>query len=170
MADLRLISLDDVVIFPGMPVTLSADVRGEERVFLVARRGGGYATVGVVAEAVEPSGRGRKLVSFIALHRGIPGAAHTDPHGISCSVQPRSVSVAVDSEPDEVVVIALPVVSPVLATSGGTSYAITHDVSARAANALRITAAASRRPCALDRRALREDGARGSSSSTRIFA
>src|SRR5688572_29229900 len=99
MADLRLISLDDVVIFPGMPVTLSADVRGEERVFLVTRRGSGYARVGVVAEAVAPSGRGRKPISFIALHRGIPGAAHTDQDGV--------LRVQVDERPDVMPAAAL---------------------------------------------------------------
>ena len=53
MTTLKLISLDDMVVFPGMPVTLPADVGSETRVFLMPRRGSGYAKVGVVAEVSE---------------------------------------------------------------------------------------------------------------------
>src|SRR5580700_10858261 len=93
MTPLKLVSLDDVVVFPGMPVTLPADGDGDVRVLLIPRRGSGYAKVGVVAELSErvpPAGRG--LVSFMALHRGVPGAAHTDRDGV--------LRVEVDERPD----------------------------------------------------------------------
>jgi hypothetical protein len=53
MTRLRLISLDDTVVFPGMAATLPVDVGGETRVLLVSRRGSVYAKVGVVAEVSE---------------------------------------------------------------------------------------------------------------------
>jgi len=55
MATLKLVPLDDVAVFPGMPVTLSADVGTEQRVLLVPQRGNRYAKVGVVA-ANAPNG------------------------------------------------------------------------------------------------------------------
>src|SRR5213596_2109335 len=83
MAPLKLVSLDDVVVFPGMPVTLPADGGGDARVLLIPRRGSGYAKVGVVAEISERvASGGRGLASFMALHRAVPGAAHTDPDGV----------------------------------------------------------------------------------------
>jgi ATP-dependent Lon protease len=78
-----LISLDDTVVFPGMPVTLSLDPGGDKRVFLMPREGGEYSKVGVVAEVTERvqlPGRGF-AVSVMALHRGVPGAAETDRDG-----------------------------------------------------------------------------------------
>jgi ATP-dependent Lon protease len=81
-ADLKLVPLDDVVVFPGMPVTLPADVAGDKRVFLIPRRGSGYAKVGVVAEVTERAAiAGRGIASFMPLHRGVPGAAHTSEDG-----------------------------------------------------------------------------------------
>src|SRR5882724_2119445 len=93
MTPLKLVSLDDVVVFPGMPVTLPADGDDDARVLLIPRRGSGYAKVGVVAEVSERvvSG-GRGLASFMALHRGMPGAAHTDRDGV--------LRVEVDERPD----------------------------------------------------------------------
>jgi ATP-dependent Lon protease len=92
MAPLKLVSLADVVVFPGMPVTLPAD-GGDARVLLIPRRGSGYAKVGVVAEIAERvASGGRGLASFMALHRAVPGAAHTDPDGV--------LRVAVDERPD----------------------------------------------------------------------
>jgi ATP-dependent Lon protease len=82
MAHLKLIPLDDAVVFPGMPVTLPADVGGETRVFLIPQRGSGYAKVGVVAEVTERVALGgRSIASFMPLHRGVPGAAQTGPDG-----------------------------------------------------------------------------------------
>ena len=93
MTPLKLVSLDDVVVFPGMPVTLPADVDGDTRVLLIPRRGSGYAKVGVVAEVSERvASGGRGFASFMALHRGVPGAAHTDPDGV--------LRVEVDERPD----------------------------------------------------------------------
>src|ERR1700730_14430887 len=94
MTRLKLISLDDTVVFPGMTATLPVDVDGETRVLLISRRGGGYAKVGVVAEVSERvplAGRGH-AVSLLGLHRGVPGAANTDQHG--------HLHVDVDERPD----------------------------------------------------------------------
>jgi len=83
MTRLTLISLDDTVVFPGMPVTLALDVAHETHVFLMPRQGNRYAKVGVVAEITERvqlPGRGT-AVSLIGRHRGVPGAAQTDSDG-----------------------------------------------------------------------------------------
>src|SRR6202163_3100892 len=93
MTPLKLVSLDDVVVFPGMPVTLPADGDGDVRVLLVSRRGSGYARVGVVAEVLERVPRGGPgVASLVGLHRGVPGAAHTDQDG--------ALRVEVDERPD----------------------------------------------------------------------
>src|SRR6195256_1773293 len=93
MAHLKLVPLDDVVVFPGMPVTLPADVGGETRVFLIPQRGSGYAKIGVVAEVTERVALGgRSVASFMPLHRGLPGAAQTGPDG--------GLRVQVDERPD----------------------------------------------------------------------
>ena len=83
MASYKLISLDETVVFPGMPVTLSVDLSSDERVLLLPKRGREYAKVGVVAEVTERvklPGRGF-AVSLMGLHRAIPGAASTDADG-----------------------------------------------------------------------------------------
>jgi ATP-dependent Lon protease len=93
MTRLKLVALDDVVVFPGMPVMLPAAGDSDTRVLLIPRRGSGYARVGVVAEVSERvASGGRGLASFMALHRGVPGAAHTDPAGV--------LRVEVDERPD----------------------------------------------------------------------
>jgi ATP-dependent Lon protease len=89
MAALKLVPLHDAVVFPGMPVTLPADISSDTRVLLIPRRGNGYAKVGVVAEVLE---RGRGVASLMGLHRGVPGAAHTDQDGV--------LRVEVDERPD----------------------------------------------------------------------
>ena len=84
MNRLRIISLDDTVVFPGMPVTVSADVGSDDRVLLVPRQQNTYARVGVVAEVSERvrlAGRGL-AVSLTALHRAIPGRAAADEEGV----------------------------------------------------------------------------------------
>jgi len=84
MNRLRIVPLDDAVVFPGMPVTLSVDVGRDEQVLLVPRRDSTYASVGVVADVSERmrlAGRGL-AVSLTALHRGIPGAASADGDGV----------------------------------------------------------------------------------------
>ena len=83
MTRLTLISLDDTVVFPGMPVTLALDAGNDKQIFLMPRHGNTYAKVGVVAEVTERvqlPGRGY-AVSLKGLHRGVPGAAQTDPDG-----------------------------------------------------------------------------------------
>src|SRR5438094_3969788 len=83
MTRLRLVSLDDTVVFPGMPVTLSFDAGTDARVFLIPRQDAKYAKAGVVAEVTERvqlPGRGF-AVSVMGLHRGVPGAAQTDRDG-----------------------------------------------------------------------------------------
>src|SRR3954454_6601649 len=96
MNRLRIIPLDDTVVFPGMAVTLTADVGSDARVLLVPRQDNTYATVGVeaeVAERVRVPGRG-VAVSVMPLHRAVPGAAATDPDGV--------LRVDVDARPDAV--------------------------------------------------------------------
>ena len=83
MTSYRLIPLDDTVVFPGMPVTLSLKLGNDTRVLLVPRRGDEYAKVGVVAEITERvklGGRGY-AVSLMGLHRALPGAAATGRDG-----------------------------------------------------------------------------------------
>jgi ATP-dependent Lon protease len=83
MTRLMLVSLDDLVVFPGMPVTLTLDTGGDKHVLLVPRRGNEYAKVGVVAEVTERvqlPGRGF-AVSLMGVQRGVPGAAQTDGDG-----------------------------------------------------------------------------------------
>ncbi len=94
MATLRLVPLDDAVIFPGMPVTLTTvDPGSDERVLLMPRHGNHYAKVGVVAEVAERARkRGRSVTSLVALHRGVPGGASTDHEG--------ALRVEVDERPD----------------------------------------------------------------------
>jgi ATP-dependent Lon protease len=84
MNRLRIIPLDDTVVFPGMPVTLSVDVGDDTRVLLVPRHEEDYGKVGVVAEVVERvrlAGRG-VAVSLMPLHRAAPGIAAPDPSGV----------------------------------------------------------------------------------------
>jgi ATP-dependent Lon protease len=94
MTSYRLIPLDDTVVFPGMPVTLSVDPGVDTRVLLVPRRGDEYAKVGVIAEVAERiklGGRGY-AVSLMGLHRALPGAAAADRDG--------HLRVEVDERPD----------------------------------------------------------------------
>ena len=83
METLLLIPVDDSVVFPNMTVTLTVDVGDDERVLIVPRHEDAFASVGTVAEVVErvrlPGGV--KAVALNGLHRGIAGAAHTDPNG-----------------------------------------------------------------------------------------
>src|SRR5881628_3347244 len=84
MNRLRIIPLDEEVVFPGMPVTLPADVGGDAQVLLVPRQQNTYARVGVVAEVserVQLAGRGLAVL-LTALHRAIPGGAGADQDGV----------------------------------------------------------------------------------------
>jgi ATP-dependent Lon protease len=92
MPRLRLVPLDDTVVFPGMTLTLSIPVGDDREVFLVPRHGSEYAQVGTIArvvEEVELPGRGSAVV-LTGLHRGIAGAAQTDRDGtLRVEVEPR---------------------------------------------------------------------------------
>src|SRR5437899_10271611 len=95
MERLRLVPLDDTVVFPSMTVTLPVDVGQDDRVFLVPRHGGDYASVGVVAEVVDRvrlPGGGRAVV-LSGLQRGAAGAARNDPSG--------DVGVEAEAKPDQ---------------------------------------------------------------------
>ncbi|KAA0268932.1 MAG: endopeptidase La, partial [Acidobacteria bacterium] len=83
MKTLPLIPLDDVVVFPGMNLTLAIDPGAEEEVLLVPRSGDDFAAVGTVArvdEQVRLPGGGL-ATGFEGLHRGVAGAARTDLNG-----------------------------------------------------------------------------------------
>jgi ATP-dependent Lon protease len=80
---LLLVPLEDTVVFPTMDVTLPVDVGDEERVLLIPRHEGSFASVGTIARVAErvrlPGGvRGAQLEGEA---RGIAGAAHADPRG-----------------------------------------------------------------------------------------
>ncbi len=80
---LLLIPLDDTVVFPTMDVTLPVDVGDEERVLLVPRHDGEYASVGTIATVADsirlPGGARGAVLSGVA--RGVAGAAHADAAG-----------------------------------------------------------------------------------------
>ncbi|MFZ0043895.1 MAG: endopeptidase La, partial [Solirubrobacteraceae bacterium] len=96
MSRLLLVPLDDVVVFPGMSLTLAIDAGDEERVLLVPRHEQEFAAIGTVAEVsqrVRLPGGGRAF-ELQGLHRGIAGAAQTLPDG--------RLFVEVDEQPDPV--------------------------------------------------------------------
>src|SRR5882762_2523616 len=93
---LRLIPLDDTVVFPNMGITLTVDVGGDERVVLVPRHENEFLDVGTIAEVSEQirlPGGGR-AVAISGEHRALIGAAQTGPNG--------ELRVEVDERPDEV--------------------------------------------------------------------
>jgi ATP-dependent Lon protease len=79
-----------------MSLTLAVDAGDEERVLLVPRQGGEFASVGTVAEISDrvrlPGGA--RAISLQGLHRGIAGAAQSVPDG--------RLYVEVDERPDPV--------------------------------------------------------------------
>jgi ATP-dependent Lon protease len=95
MTTLLLVPLEDAVVFPNMTLTLPVDVGEEERVFVVPRHENEFGTVGTVAEVVDrvrlPGGL--RAVTINGLHRGVAGAAHTDPGG--------DLRVEVEERPDD---------------------------------------------------------------------
>src|SRR6201999_1330436 len=96
MSRLLLVPLEDVVVFPGMSLTLAIDAGDEERVLLVPRHEHEFAAVGTVAEVSNrvrlPGGGG--AFELQGLHRGVAGAAQTLPDG--------RLFVEVDEQPDDV--------------------------------------------------------------------
>src|ERR1700733_12690308 len=93
MALLKLVPLDDAVVFPGMAVTLPADDGDDTRVLLLPRHGGTYAKVGVTAEVANRLRcHGRQVMSLEARHRAVPGQAREGTDGV--------LRVEVDERPD----------------------------------------------------------------------
>lgn len=96
MTKLLLIPLDDTVVFPTMDVTLPVDTRGEERVLLIPRHEGEFASVGTIARVAReirlPGGAKGAVLEGEA--RGIAGAAVANPDG--------ELYVDVEERPDEV--------------------------------------------------------------------
>src|SRR6202140_2428537 len=93
---LRLIPLEDTVVFPNMGITLTIDVGDDERVVLVPRHENEFLEVGTIAEVSEQirlPGGGR-AVAISGVHRAVIGAAQTGPAG--------ELRVEVDERPDEV--------------------------------------------------------------------
>jgi ATP-dependent Lon protease len=93
---LRLIPLDDTVVFPNMGITLTIDVGDDERVVLVPRHENEFLEVGTIADVSEQirlPGGGR-AVSLSGEHRALIGAAQTGASG--------ELRVEVDERPDEV--------------------------------------------------------------------
>ena len=84
MNRLRLVPLDDTVVFPGMQITLPVDVGADEHVLLVPRHDQQFAKVGVVAEVderVRLAGRGL-AVSLTGQHRAVLGGAAAEDDGV----------------------------------------------------------------------------------------
>src|SRR5579863_1848245 len=83
MSSLRLIPLDDAVVFPGMSITLTVELGDDEQVALVPRHESAFAEVGVVASVAErvrlPGGA--HAVTVDAEHRALIGAARTGADG-----------------------------------------------------------------------------------------
>ncbi|HTY96817.1 MAG TPA: LON peptidase substrate-binding domain-containing protein, partial [Solirubrobacteraceae bacterium] len=93
---LRLIPLDDTVVFPNMGITLTVDVGEDERVVLVPRHENEFLEVGTIAEVSEQirlPGGGR-AVALSGEHRALIGAAETGPGG--------ELRVEVDERTDDV--------------------------------------------------------------------
>jgi ATP-dependent Lon protease len=101
MSRLLLVPLDDVVVFPGMSLTLAIEAGDEEQVLLVPRHESDFAAVGTVAEIsdrVRLPGGGR-AVALQGLHRGVAGAAQTLPDGrLFVEVEERPDPVPVDGK------------------------------------------------------------------------
>jgi ATP-dependent Lon protease len=93
---LRLIPLDDTVVFPSMGITLTVDVGEDEHVVLVPRHENEFLEVGTVAsvdEQIRLPGGGR-AVTISGEHRALIGAAQTGPGG--------ELRVEVEEHPDTV--------------------------------------------------------------------
>ena len=95
-ARLRVVPLDDTVVFPSMGITLTVDVGDDERVVLVPRHENEFLEVGTIAEVSEQvrlPGGGR-AVALSGQHRALIGAAQTGSSG--------ELRVEVDERPDDV--------------------------------------------------------------------
>ncbi|MBJ7472453.1 MAG: AAA family ATPase, partial [Solirubrobacteraceae bacterium] len=93
--NLRLIPLEDAVVFPNMGLTLTIEVGTDERVVLVPRHGSDFADVGLIADVVDHirlPGGGR-AVQVNGVHRALIGAGHTGLDG--------HLRVEVEERPDD---------------------------------------------------------------------
>src|SRR3982074_2084578 len=101
---LRLIPLDDTVVFPNMGITLTIDVGDDGRVVLVPRHDNEFLEVGTIAEVSEQirlPGGGR-AVAISGEHRALIGAAETGPGGaLRGRVDERRDEVPVDKRTRE---------------------------------------------------------------------
>src|SRR5438270_2743863 len=101
---LRLIALDDTVVFPNMGITLTENGGDDDRVVLVPRHENEFLDVGVVAEVSEKirlPGGGR-AVALSGEHRALIGAAQTSPTGeLRVEVTERPDDVPVDGRTRE---------------------------------------------------------------------
>ncbi|HEV7494443.1 endopeptidase La [Baekduia sp.] len=105
MTSLLLIPLDDTVVFPTMDVTLPVDTGDDDRVLLVPRHEGEYASVGTIAKVAQkvrlPGGGHGAMLEGIS--RGVAGAAHTDHAGrLRVEVEERVDDVPVDGRTREI--------------------------------------------------------------------
>jgi ATP-dependent Lon protease len=95
LSTLRLVPLEDTVVFPNMTVTLTVDVGSEDRVVLVPHHENEFLEVGVVAEISDrlrlPGGG--QAVALTGLHRALIGAAKTGADG--------ALLVEAEEHPDE---------------------------------------------------------------------
>ena len=93
---MRLIALEDMVVFPNMGITLTEEVGDDERVVLAPRHENEFLEVGTIAEVTErlrlPGGG--HAVALSGQHRGLIGAAQTGSGG--------ELRVEVEEHPDEV--------------------------------------------------------------------
>jgi ATP-dependent Lon protease len=101
---LRLIPLDDTVVFPSMGITLTVDVGDDERVVLVPRHENEFLEVGTIAEVSEqlrlPGGG--HAVALSGEHRALIGAAQTGPEGeLRVELEERPDDVPVDKRTRE---------------------------------------------------------------------
>jgi ATP-dependent Lon protease len=101
---LRLIPLEDTVVFPNMGITLTEEVGDDERVVLVPRHENEFLDVGTIAEVTErlrlPGGG--HAVALSGEHRALIGAAQTGPDGaLRVEVQERPDEVPVDGRTRE---------------------------------------------------------------------
>src|SRR5687768_18540149 len=122
MTSLLLLPLDDTVVFPTMDVTLPVDAGDEERVLLIPRHDGEFATVGTIAEVTDqvrlPGGA--RAVQLSGVARGVAGAAHTDHAGrLRIDVTESTVDVPVDGRTRDLEREYRAVVEEILELRGG---------------------------------------------------
>ena len=99
MSRLLLVPLDDVVVFPGMSLTLAVDAGEDDRVLLVPHHESEYAGVGTVAEVsdrVRLPGGGRAVALQGPSPRGRGRGAHDADGRLYVEVEEQPDDVPVD--------------------------------------------------------------------------